>query len=113
MLIALRGSAQRRKDSRRGPLEQQSLNRGDTSMGSAVPQIAAIGLLLRLASRCKGLSESNSVVARASAWPETINSALFHRDRAKRPIHLLRVAWGRNQGRFARTKPFGQIRGNG
>lgn len=29
---------------------------------------------------------------RASAWPETINSALFHRDRAKRPIHLLRVA---------------------
>ena len=72
-------------------------------MDSAAPQVAAIGLLLRSAYRCKGLSEASSVVARVSASPETISSAPFPRGRAKRPIHLLRVVWERNRGRLART----------
>jgi hypothetical protein len=97
------GVVQRRKDSRRDPLKRQSLNLGDASMDSAVPQAAAIGSPLRSASPCKGLSEANSVVVRLSLSPETIGLVPFPRGRAKPPIHFLRVVWERNGGRFART----------
>jgi hypothetical protein len=101
-LIGFTGAVQRRKDSRRDPLEQQNLNLGDTSMDSAVPQAAAIGSLRRPACPCKGLSEADSVVVRVSVSPETISLAPFPRGRAKQPILLLRVVWERNGGRFAR-----------
>ena len=70
------GVVQRRKDFRRDPLKPQSLNLGDTSTDSAVPQAAATGPLLRSASPCKGLSEANSVVVRVSASPEMISLPL-------------------------------------
>jgi len=72
-------------------------------MDSAAPQAAAIGSVLRLGSLCKGLSEANSVVVRVSLSPETISLAPSPRDRAKPPIHPLRVVSERNGGRFART----------
>jgi hypothetical protein len=97
------GVVQRRKDSRRDPLKRQSLNLGDTSMDSAVPQAAAVGSPLRSASPRKGLTEANSVVVRLSLSPETIGLVPFPRGRAKPPMHLLRVVWERNRGRFTRT----------
>ena len=56
------GAVQRRKDSRPDPPKRQSLNAGDTSTDSALPQAAAIGVLPLgvkvVATRDQGIAQS-------------------------------------------------------
>jgi hypothetical protein len=57
--LSATGVGQRRKDSPRGPPEQQSLNLDDTSMDSAVPRVAAIadsgGMPIGLPGSCRSV----------------------------------------------------------